>query len=187
MPHIHTEIDYVVSAFITHKSEQVLLVQHKKLAMWAPPGGHVELNENPDQALDRELLEETGLIVGKDVYIYQEPGQQVKRSVYTDLAKDQANNPMLLRRPWQIEMHDFSPVPGHKHIALVYAGLAKITSGITLAAEEHNGIGWFDRAMIDDPKYNIQPTVRWYCHHVITMVQHGYMNRLDELEGQETT
>jgi ADP-ribose pyrophosphatase YjhB (NUDIX family) len=33
----------------------VLLVYHRKLAMWLPPGGHVEPNELPDDAAVREV------------------------------------------------------------------------------------------------------------------------------------
>lgn len=40
---------------------RVLLVKHKKLGMWLAPGGHVEENELPHQAAEREFFEETGL------------------------------------------------------------------------------------------------------------------------------
>jgi len=40
MAHIHAEIDFVVSGFITHE-DKVLLVNHKKLNLWLPPGGHI--------------------------------------------------------------------------------------------------------------------------------------------------
>ncbi len=46
--------------------KQVLLVRRNKppsLGEWAVPGGSVELGESLQQAVERELLEETGLVV----------------------------------------------------------------------------------------------------------------------------
>ena len=66
MPHIHTEPgqhDTTVSAFIFRMVEgemKVLLHLHKKFDKLLQPGGHVELHENPWQAIAHELREETG-------------------------------------------------------------------------------------------------------------------------------
>jgi len=40
---------------------KVLLIKHKKLGVWLAPGGHIELNEMPHQAAEREFWEETGV------------------------------------------------------------------------------------------------------------------------------
>ncbi|MGI8927113.1 MAG: NUDIX hydrolase [Tepidiformaceae bacterium] len=53
----HTATAYVVSGGRT------LLLWHGKLAMWLPPGGHCEPNEDPVQAATREALEESGQAV----------------------------------------------------------------------------------------------------------------------------
>lgn len=42
---------------------RTLLIWHRKLGMWLPPGGHCEPNEDPVQAALREAEEETGLAV----------------------------------------------------------------------------------------------------------------------------
>lgn len=66
MPHIHTGLghhDLTVSAFIVRMDlgePKLMLHWHKKLEAYLQFGGHVELNENPWQALTHELLEETG-------------------------------------------------------------------------------------------------------------------------------
>lgn len=39
-----------------------LLHHHPKLGIWVPPGGHVEENEDPVQAVLREVEEETGIV-----------------------------------------------------------------------------------------------------------------------------
>jgi len=60
MPHIHDLIDFIVNVYIVHEGK-VLFIQHKKLNKWLPVGGHIELNEDPDQAIFREVKEECGL------------------------------------------------------------------------------------------------------------------------------
>ena len=40
---------------------KVLLLKHKKLGLWLAPGGHIDEGELPDEAVLRELREETGL------------------------------------------------------------------------------------------------------------------------------
>lgn len=56
------KICLTASAFLIHESK-VLLVKHKKLGKWLGPGGHMEENELPHQAAEREFLEETGIKV----------------------------------------------------------------------------------------------------------------------------
>ena len=45
------------------KNNQALLHFHQKLQKYLPPGGHIEENETPIEAVRREILEETGLTV----------------------------------------------------------------------------------------------------------------------------
>ena len=42
-------------------SKSTLLHWHKKIQTWLPPGGHIEINENPEEAARREIEEETGI------------------------------------------------------------------------------------------------------------------------------
>ena len=74
MAHIHEKIDFTVSICIVHENK-VLLLMHKKLHIWLPPGGHIELDEDPNEAVLREAKEETGLdvrLVG-EVHSYDHP------------------------------------------------------------------------------------------------------------------
>jgi len=62
MPHIHDKIDFTVAIFVVQQA-QVLLVHHRALDKWLPLGGHIELDEDPEQAALREVREESGLDV----------------------------------------------------------------------------------------------------------------------------
>ncbi|HAU98687.1 MAG: NUDIX hydrolase [Microgenomates group bacterium GW2011_GWF2_45_18] len=42
---------------------KVLLIKHRMLGIWLAPGGHVEPNEVPNFAIEREFFEETNLRV----------------------------------------------------------------------------------------------------------------------------
>lgn len=53
---------FTASGIVLHASH-VLLVFHKRLNAWVPPGGHVEPHETPEETAVREILEETGLRV----------------------------------------------------------------------------------------------------------------------------
>ncbi|MTC60447.1 NUDIX domain-containing protein [Providencia rustigianii] len=52
---------FTATAMIRNENGEFLLHKHSKLGFWLPPGGHVELNEEPQDAVIREVLEETGL------------------------------------------------------------------------------------------------------------------------------
>lgn len=43
--------------------DHVLLVHHRRIGAWLPPGGHIEDGEMPEEAVVREILEETGVRV----------------------------------------------------------------------------------------------------------------------------
>lgn len=52
-----------VVAIVTNENKQVLVLDHfiRPGASWGLPGGFMEPNENPYEAIKRELFEETGL------------------------------------------------------------------------------------------------------------------------------
>jgi 8-oxo-dGTP pyrophosphatase MutT (NUDIX family) len=56
-PHHLTASAFVIS------SRGVILHRHRRLGIWVQPGGHVDHAETPREAVVRETLEETGLVV----------------------------------------------------------------------------------------------------------------------------
>ena len=62
MPHIHDKYDFTVSMFVIHPSDPKFCVHwHEKLQVWNCFGGHIELDQDPLEALEAEMSEETGL------------------------------------------------------------------------------------------------------------------------------
>lgn len=55
-PHL---VSYFVPVDLTRRT--LLLEEHLRSGLWLPPGGHVEVDENPRDAVRRECLEELGV------------------------------------------------------------------------------------------------------------------------------
>lgn len=53
---------FTVSVYVVHNN-RVLLHKHKKAQILLPVGGHIDLNELPEEAAIRETFEETGIVV----------------------------------------------------------------------------------------------------------------------------
>ncbi len=62
MAHINEKIDFTAEVFVVYQNK-VLLRLHEKYKIWLSVGGHIELDEDPNQAALREVKEEVGLDV----------------------------------------------------------------------------------------------------------------------------
>ena len=156
MGHIHELYDYTASALILHEGK-VLLVLHKKLKKWMQPGGHIELDEDPEQALWREIEEETGL----------------KRE---ELELMQPNNPRAvvhgskaLPIPFDLNVHTYGD-GGHKHIDFMFV-VKSSTQEVTEDTLETDGIKWFSRIDLDAHKSEILPDI--YTRALLAMDLYG--------------
>lgn len=144
MAHIHEKIDFTSSIYIV-QDEKVLLHKHKKLGIWLPPGGHIELDEDPNQAALREAKEETGF----DVEIIGNPH-------LPETPKDGSKD---LIPPIFLNRHNFNET--HEHVDMVY--FARPIGGALQAEEEGGEIGWFDESEINSNEKNVRDGVRSYA------------------------
>lgn len=137
MPHIHDLYDFTVSAYIVHPIEpKICLHLHKKFNKWMQIGGHVELNEDPLEALTHEMEEEAGL--HRDKYKILQLFDQPQGSGYKQL-------PL----PININVH---PIEGvHQHIDIVYLVRSKVTV-FKPQPNESQDIRWFTREQIEELK-----------------------------------
>ncbi|GAA3120880.1 NUDIX hydrolase [Streptosporangium carneum] len=56
-----------VTAAVFHEDGGVLAIKRRDDGRWVPPGGVVELDESPEEAVVREVLEETGVMIKPEV------------------------------------------------------------------------------------------------------------------------
>jgi ADP-ribose pyrophosphatase YjhB (NUDIX family) len=118
--------DFTVATFVVHNDE-VLLLWHRKLQRWLPPGGHIEPNELPDEAAVREVAEETGVAVE----LVGPIGLPVER-------------PRQLIRPAGVQVEDIAP--DHQHIDLIYfARPVDPNCCAAIGNHESEEVGWFSR------------------------------------------
>jgi len=126
----------------------VLVILHRKLGKWLPIGGHVELDEDPEQAALREAREETGLEV-------RLLGQRPPTT---------GPGTRALIAPRFLDIHRISET--HEHIGMIY--LARVREGtLRLAPEEHHDIRWVDAGGLDRLDPPLSGAVRWYCQQAL--------------------
>lgn len=147
MAHIHEKIDFTTCIFVVH-DEKILLIHHRKLDKWLPLGGHVELDEDPEQAALREAKEESGLeveLLGERPPT-TEPGTRA------------------LMAPRFLDIHRITDT--HEHIGMIYWARPK-SGSTTLAVEEHHDIRWCSSAELDTLQPPMSNAVKWYCRKAI--------------------
>lgn len=147
MPHIHELNDFTVYIFIVY-GNKVLLIFHKKMKIWLGIGGHIELDEDPDQALFREVKEECGLDI----------------EVLSEKPNVESKGTKFLYTPAFLDIHDISGI--HRHIALCYFAKAKSDKFIH-NKEEHDDIRWFTKEDLDNPEFNLNEAVKFYAKKAI--------------------
>ncbi len=143
MPHIHELYDFVVSVFIVHKNK-VLLIYHKRYNEWLPIGGHIELDEDPEEALYREIKEESGL--------------KVRILARTPDIRHRGVKP--LPTPSFVDAHRIDSK--HKHIAFVYFGVSS-TDRVKLHTREHKELRWLTKVNLKDPRLKLTRSIYFYC------------------------
>jgi len=95
---------FTATGFVVDGS-RTLLHWHKRLQQWMPPGGHIEPDEDPVEAVLREVREETGIaaevIPTAPALSFARPGQ--------------------IQPPYTILIEDIpGPEEPHQHIDLIY-------------------------------------------------------------------
>jgi len=116
---------FTATGFLVYE-DQLALHWHPKVKAWLPPGGHINPNEDPIQAVRREIEEESGVVA-----------EVVPTSKILDL-----EYPEILVPPFTIMIEDIEdPVDGHhQHIDLIY-----FCKPIGKPALLKNGWYWIDR------------------------------------------
>jgi 8-oxo-dGTP pyrophosphatase MutT (NUDIX family) len=145
MPHINDKIDLTVEVFIVY-GNKVLLRRHDKYKIWLSVGGHIELDEDPNQAALREVKEEVGL----DVVLLDRRTLKINNLKYKELIP-----PKFLNRHY---IND-----NHEHVTMVYFAVSK-TDKINLSEEEKSEeVRWFTKEELDDDRFDLRENIRFYA------------------------
>jgi ADP-ribose pyrophosphatase YjhB (NUDIX family) len=114
---------FTASGLVLTPDARILLVEHRKLGVWLYPGGHILAHETPDDAVRREVAEETGL----EVRLLDQPDQALA------CAEDDVT---VLCTPYVILCERINVTPSRYHVDLVY--LCGLAEGVTVAALNRN-------------------------------------------------
>ena len=107
---------FTVTGFLV-EGDRTALHWHRKNQMWLPAGGHIEPDEDPIEAVVREVREETGI-----------EAEVVSRAAVYGFA-----TPPQLPPPMVILVEDIAEGP-HQHIDMIYA-LRPRSEGSSLSEE----------------------------------------------------
>lgn len=147
MPHLHDKIDFTVAIFVVH-DQRILLVHHRRLDKWLPLGGHIELDEDPEQAALREAREESGL----EVHLVGERPPTTEPGTRALIA------------PRFLDIHRITD--SHEHIGMIY--FARPVSGtLERAAAEHHDLRWCTSEELDTLQPPMTHAVKWYCRQAL--------------------
>lgn len=124
-----TGLELVVAACIIRDNHRVLLIWHRRLKEWLPPGGHIKQNETPDYAVLREVREETGLEIDLIDHRVSETIVGIKRQ---------------LPLPFFADVHS---VGDHDHCCFYYLARPKNREQpVTLNLDEVEDYRWFEES-----------------------------------------
>src|SRR3989344_5547770 len=156
---------FTATAFIVDSQNRTLLLWHKRLGRWMPPGGHVDEDETPEETAKRECQEETGLDV------------EIVGNAQENLFAGNPKEGTMLKKPIAMLLENIPASeergePAHEHMDFLFrARPLDETQVVTLAEEEGREIRWFTREEIEKlPEGEIFGNVKAY---ILTMLPHS--------------
>jgi 8-oxo-dGTP pyrophosphatase MutT (NUDIX family) len=117
------ERHFTVTGFVV-EDDRTLLHWHPTLAIWLPPGGHIDPNEDPVEAVVREVREETGMLTE---VVWSDPPYAFR-------------NVRQLPRPLWVIVADVPDGP-HQHIDFCYA-VREVRGSERSATDYEHGFIW---------------------------------------------
>jgi 8-oxo-dGTP pyrophosphatase MutT (NUDIX family) len=153
MPHIHEKIDFTVKFSLSIKTK-LLLRLHDKYKIWLSIGGHIELDEDPNEAAYREVKEEVGLDI-----------ELIPEKPIIQLGDD---NEKELLPPRFMKRHFISTSSDHEHIVLTY--FARTNSDNVTPEKPTDVWKWVTREELK--VMDLRPDIRHYAEKALEELAH---------------
>ncbi len=134
---------FTATAFIVDSKKRTLLLWHRRLNRWMPPGGHVDPDETPEDAAKRECKEETDLDV------------EIIGDAQSDLFTKNRSEGRMLIKPIAMLLEEIpaSPArgePAHQHMDFLFiARPLDESQAVTIEKEESDRMRWFTREEVE--------------------------------------
>ncbi len=153
---------FTATAFVIDSRGRTLLLWHKRLQRWMPPGGHLDENETPEDAAMRECKEETNLdveILGLNEFHAFSNSHQSINDHYSPVSNLFVNNRSegkMLKSPLALLLEEIPESiergePAHQHMDFLYvARPLDETQAVTIAEHESERMHWFTRTQIEE-------------------------------------
>ncbi len=142
MSGIKFERHFCVTTYVyDEESDRFLMIRHRKLNKWLPPGGHVDENELPEDAAVRECLEETGVPV--------------------ELIGERAPVEGGMVRPFGAQLNVIHPGQ-HEHMDLIYLAHPSGPKDLRFNEQETDGAQWVGTDQILMPDFDTFDSVRYW-------------------------
>src|SRR3989344_2904263 len=149
---------FTATAFVIDSKKRTLLLFHKRLQRWMPPGGHVHENETPEEAAKRECKEETGLDV------------EIIGDAQDDLFTSNRHEGEMLKKPIALLLENIPASPergeaAHQHMDFLYRARPINEAQVLKREESESGeVRWFAREEILalDPETEVFANVQKY-------------------------
>lgn len=163
----------LTAAGVLIHENKILFIKHKKLGIWFAPGGHIDENELPHRAAEREFLEETGIKVeayspkqvsqvSQDLSLQEQPFQS-KHSEYlpspieTNLhwvSKENYQDRVKSSNPDKRYPSELWPRGCEQHLGFVYLVRPVGSLDYKINKREIDDIGWFSLKELDEIETN---------------------------------
>jgi len=112
----NTQCITIAAALLIDNHDNILLVRKRGSAFFMQPGGKIDQDETPEEALIRELKEELQLVVTKE--------ELIPMGCFQDVAANEAHH-QLTAYMYRIHRKSFAPIPA-----------AEIEEAVWLSQEE---------------------------------------------------